>query len=179
MIDGHKNTFFLTKQPLDFSRYGALYWIGIYTKCLQTRGYIIMSFIAHSNSGVSLNNVLINAAGYLPPCTSASSTTLLTSAFSSSVSFTFKAPQFSSRYLILLVPGMGMISSPCANSHASVSCPGVTFFFFAISASFSTNCIFLGKFSSENRGATRRKSPSSKSVRDLYCPVRKPRPRGL
>lgn len=138
-----------------------------------------MSYIAHSNFGVSPNNALVKRAGYLSPWTWASSTTLLTSVFSSFVSFTSKAAQFSSRYLIFLVPGMGMISSPCANNHASVSCPGVTFFLFAISASFSTNCIFLGKFSSENRGSMERKSPSSKSLGDLNCPVRKPRPRGL
>lgn len=135
--------------------------------------------ISHSNSGVSLKHPLMTAAGYLSPWTSASSTTLLTSAFSSSVSFTSNAPQFSSRYLIFLVPGIGMISSPCASSHAKVSCPGVTFFFFAISASFSTTFRFLGKFSSEKRGTTRRKSPFSKSLGDLYCPVMKPRPRGL
>lgn len=125
--------------------------------------YLIMSFVSHSNSGVSPKHDLMIVAGYLSPWTSASSTTLLTSPFSSSVSFTSNAPQFSSRYLIFLVPGIGMISSPCASSHANVSCPGVTFFFFAISASFSTNFRFLGKFSSENRGAMRRKSPSSKS----------------
>lgn len=132
----------------------------------------------YSSSGLSANRRPIRWSGYLGPCTSAFSTAFLISAFSDDVSLTSRAAKFSSKYFIFFVPGMGMISGPCANSHARASCPDVQLFFFASSLISSTSFKFLGKFSAEKRGEYFLKSFSSKSAGDLYAPVNMPRPKG-
>lgn len=84
---------------------------------------------------------------------------------------------FSWRYLGVLVPGIGKMSS-CFINYASVNCPVVQLFSSAMRFKESTSFRFFGKFSAENRGMLRRKSPSSKSSGDLYWPVSMPRPSG-
>lgn len=79
-------------------------------------------------------------SGYLVPLVSKLSITTLSSASSSSVNLTSRDAQFSSRRGIVFVPGIGMISGPCAATHASASCAGVMLFFVAIEVNFSTIC---------------------------------------
>ena len=142
--------------------------------------YDLLPILTHIQGlGVSPNSTLTMASGYRVPCTSVASIAFLTSESSSWLSLTFSAPRFSSKYLIFLVPGIGITSSSCASSKASASCPGVIQCFLAISSILCTSLMFFGKFSAENLGANFRKSPSSKSSGDLYCPVRMPRPSGL
>lgn len=54
------------------------------------------------------------------------------------------------RTLTFRVPGMGMISGPCASSHARAICPGVALYLSAMELSASTSFKTLGKFSCEN-----------------------------
>lgn len=65
-----------------------------------------------------------------------------------------------------VVPGIGMMSSPWASSHARVIWPAVTLYFFAIAWMLSTTRRTLGKFSAEKRGVANRQSPSFKSAGD-------------
>ena len=71
--------------------------------------------------------------------------------------------------LTLCVPGIGMTSSPCPSSQASVTCPAVTLCLSPIAFKLSTSFNILGKFSFEKRGISRRKSFSSKSS-GPFCP---------
>lgn len=154
LINGGKNTFFLNEAPLDFSRDGATYERDWHIICSNTRTrlshHVSLQFrcIAEQCIGVRC---------WIPPP--------MDFGFihqPSNLGLFFirqlhlEGTPILFKILNLLGPGMGMISSPCANNHANVSCPAVTFLFFAISASFSTNYIFLKKFSSENRGVARR-----------------------
>src|SRR5579859_16174 len=87
-------------------------------------------------------NVII-VSGYLAPEAALFGATSLIRRKSSEVSFTPSAPAFSSRYLRRFVPGMGIMSLPCASSHASASCPGVQFLSFAIDSTRVTRSKFF------------------------------------
>ena len=56
---------------------------------------------------------------------------------------TSSAPTFSCRNLRRFVPGIGTISSPCANTQASASCASVHFFSRAISPTRSTRSLII------------------------------------
>ena len=67
-------------------------------------------------------------------------------------SSTSTAPTFSSRRARRLVPGIGTMSSPCASTHASASCAGVTALSAASSAILVTRSRLRWKFSPWKRG---------------------------
>lgn len=69
-------------------------------------------------------------------------------------------------------------SFPWARTQAKASWEVVHPSLSAISVNLLTKFKFFWKFSSEKRGKWIRESSSSKSARDLICPVKKPRPRG-
>ena len=58
------------------------------------------------------------------------------------VRVTFNEPRFSSRYVRRFVPGMGMISFPCANTQANANCAGEHFKPAAMSSSLARNFLF-------------------------------------
>ena len=122
--------------------------------------------------GVSTQLISINTAGPLrsfPRCTSTSSTSLLTSLNSSSLSFTFAAPIFSSQYLTVLLPGSGMMSGAVARSQAIVTWAAVALLCaLPMAVRASTRALMRGKLAAENLGIMRRKSFSSKSSGD-FC----------
>lgn len=76
--------------------------------------------------------------GYRSPLVWKESTASRMSVSSSFVKTISRDAQFSSRRAMLLVPGMGMISSPCAATQAKASCAGVTPFLSAIVVSLLT-----------------------------------------
>lgn len=74
------------------------------------------------------------------------------SAISSGVSFTAKAPMFCFRFSILVVPGIGHTSFPWWWTHASASWAGVHPFLAAISLTRSNAVLLCSMFSGWNRG---------------------------
>ena len=63
---------------------------------------------------------------------------------------------------------MGMMSSPCARSHASAICPAVALYFLPSSASPSESFKMFGKFSAWYRGTVLLQSFSGKSSKLRY-----------
>lgn len=122
-------------------------------KLLRTFDWLSLTYAVVFNSGVSPKHLAIIRGGYrsplLPPTLSIACLISLSSAL---LIFTSIALAFSSRYLTLLVPGIGMKSSPCARTQANDSCPGVHPFFAAISESILTSLRLSLKCSSLNLG---------------------------
>lgn len=73
---------------------------------------------------------------------------------------------------ILVVPGMGMMSSPCARSHARAIWPAVALYFLPMVARPSASFTMFGKFSLEYRGTERRQSSVAKSSGLRYNGIR-------
>ena len=95
------------------------------------------------------------------------------SAMSSGVSFTDKAPMFWLRFSILVVPGMGQTSSPWWWTHARASCAGVQLLLVAIAWTFSKTILLCSRFSSLNLGrlcdhSKYQQTEHSKSNIELY-----------
>ena len=65
-------------------------------------------------------------------------------------------PAFSARRSVLVVPGMGTMSSPCASSQASASCEAVQPFSRAMASICLTSSRFFAKFPPWKRGERRR-----------------------
>ena len=63
---------------------------------------------------------------------------------------------------------MGMMSSPCARSHASAICPAVALYFLPSSASPSESFKMFGKFSAWYRGTVLLQSFSDRSLKLRY-----------
>lgn len=131
------------------------------------------------NDDVSAKRTFRTAGISLPPATLALSTFLLTSlSFSSDIS-TFAAPEFSSKYLILFVPGIGIISSPCFNTQANASWLLVTPFFFPISTRVSTISRLLAKFLGTLYQFMKRRASSAVRLSiERTSPLSMPRPSG-
>lgn len=120
-----------------------------------------------SGRGVSNHEVAIKSAGargLSPRYLSISSHSSLICFTSSSLNWIFAAPRFSSIYAICLLPGIGMISSPCARSHASVICAGVAFECARpMERSASVSALMRGKLAALYLGMYRRQSFSGRS----------------
>uniref|UniRef100_A0A6M2F455 Uncharacterized protein n=1 Tax=Populus davidiana TaxID=266767 RepID=A0A6M2F455_9ROSI len=101
------------------------------------------------------------------------------SAISSSVSVTDRAPTFWLKFSILVVPGIGHTSSPWWCTQANASCDEVHCFLAAISLTRSNSCVLCSRFSGWNLGKPFLKSPSVRLSTNLGPEEKNPCPRGL
>ena len=140
----------------------------------RSPGYFVLS-----TGGVSAKRSFVMGVGYLSPIVCSRAQWLPIVSISSCARLICKACMFSSKNCNCLVPGIGMISSPLASSHASTNAESGHSFLFAISIKQSFSCKLALKFSSANRGAIFRQSLLSKSSGGFDRFVNMPRPRGL
>ena len=103
--------------------------------CIPLHMYSLPQFKFHF---IQTSTAFICGPGYLSPLVVKLSTAALIPASSSAVNTTSRDAQFSSRRGIVFVPGIGMMSSPCAATQASASCAGVIFFLAAMAVNLST-----------------------------------------
>ena len=107
----------------------------------------------HDERGGVSESLYVNMEpSYLSPFTAPAEAIDSSSAISSGVSLTDKAPTFWLKFSILVVPGIGHTSSPWWCTQANASCDGVHCFLAAISLTRSNSCLLWSRFSGWNLG---------------------------
>lgn len=119
---------------------------------MKCRRACLYTAFHEDSGGVSESLYVPMSLPYLPPLTALPDAMDSSSAMSSGVSFTDRAPIFWLKFSILVVPGMGHTSSPWWCTQASASCDGVHCFLAAISLTRSKRCLLCSRFSGWNLG---------------------------
>ena len=138
------------KHKYDYALLSTL-WIRDSCSPVGENEYVYSDF-QDDNGGVSESSQVLVFWGYRSPWTSPAVAYDSSSAISSGVSFTDRAPTFWSKFSIFVVPGMGQTSLPWWWTQANASCDGVHPFLVAIALTRSNIRAFFSRFCGWNLG---------------------------